>query len=170
MFKYSLIAFALIIFFASCGQKMKMVATPKTDSIAVDNVWKQYVRGISNRNTKVLKKLSLPQVYCQPCAIRSGGGDLVTSDAFIKDLLGTLPKTKLWDAVRTSRYLIVTERIKNYKPLNLDVKSEALDVHDIWYVTKALADNIKGYESQRYAFQFVKDKGQYKFFGLTAVN
>ncbi|UEG52090.1 hypothetical protein LLH06_14080 [Mucilaginibacter daejeonensis] len=170
MFKYSFIVAAAVFFLSSCGQKMKMVATEKNDSLAVDNVWKQYVGGVKARNPKLLKKLSLPQVYCQPCAIRIGGGDLVNADVFVKDMLTNLPKTKLWEAVRTSRYLMVTERIKNYKPLNLDVKSEALDVYDVWYVTKVPTTMVKGYESQRYAFQFVKDKGQYKLFGLTAVN
>ncbi|MVN92945.1 hypothetical protein [Mucilaginibacter aquatilis] len=170
MMKYIIAAACIAsVLFTSCGQQMKMVQTAKTDSLAVEAVWKQYVRGLSSKNAKVLKKLSLKQVYCQPCAIQAGTGDLVTADAFIQSMFTTLPKTQLWQAVKTSRHLIVTEQIKNYKPLNLNVTTDALLVHDVWFVTRQ-PDKVKGFESQRYAFQFVKDAGQYKFFGLTAVN
>jgi len=170
MIKCTFILSCLALLCASCGQNMKMVKTTPTDLLAVETVWKQYVKAIGSKNTRAIKKLSLKQVYCQPCAIQAGTGDLVTADAFIKSMYVTLPKTKLWQAVKTTRHLIVTERIKNYKPLNLNVnENEQLEVYDIWYVTKGAPDKIKGFESQRYAFQFVKDAGQYKFFGLTAV-
>lgn len=146
-----------------------MVQTVKTDSLAVEAAWKQYERALTAKNAKQLAKLSLKQVYCQPCAIQTGGGDLVTADNFAKTMFGNLYKTQLWQAIKTSKHLIVTEQIKNYKPLNLNVSGDALLVHDVWYVTSQ-PDKVKGFESQRYAFQFVKDGGQYKFFGLTAVN
>ncbi|MFD1257608.1 hypothetical protein ACFQ3S_12440 [Mucilaginibacter terrae] len=169
MIRYTAILFSLAAFmFASCSQQMKMVKTPKTDSLAVARVWKQYVKGLSTKNVRVLKKLSLTQVYCQPCAIQAGTGDLVTVDAFIKNMIVNLPKTSLWQAVKNGKYIMFTEKIKNYKPLNLDVNNDVLHVYDIWYVTKQ-PGKIKGFEGQRYAFQFVKEKGQYKFFGLTAV-
>lgn len=170
MIRYTafILGIAASFMFASCSQKMQMVKTPKNDSLAVESVWKQYVKGLSNKNGRVLKKLSLSQVYCQPCAIQAGTGDLVTADAFIKNMLVNLPKTNLWQAVKTGKHLILTEKIKNYKPLNLDVNNDVLDIYDIWYVTKQ-PGKIKGFESQRYAFQFVKEKGQFKFFGLTAV-
>lgn len=170
MIKYTALVLGLAaLLFSSCGQQMKMVKTAKTDSLAVETVWKEYLRGLSNKNVKVLKRLSLQQVYCQPCAIQAGTGDLVTADAFIKHSLANLPKTKLWQAVKTGKHLMVTEQIKNYKPLNLNVNDSMLEVYDMWYVTKGDPDKIKGYESQRYAFQFVKQNGEYKFFGLTAV-
>jgi hypothetical protein len=169
MMKYGVIILCAAAFFtASCSSKMKMVKTDKTDSIAIEAVWKQYFRALSGKNLRTLKRLSLQQVYCQPCAIQTGGGDLVTADAFAKSMFTYLPRTRLWEAVKTSRHLIVTEKIKNYKPLNLSVNDGDVLVHDIWYVTRQ-PDKIKGFESQRYAFQFVKDGGQYKFFGLTAV-
>jgi hypothetical protein len=171
MLKYTLLVSSLAtLLFSSCGQQMKMVKTAPTDSLAVESVWKQYVKAISGKNIKTLKKLSLNQVYCQPCAIQTGTGDLVTADAFAKNIFSTLTKTKLWSALKTGKHLIVTEKIKNYKPLNLDVpNNQALEVYDVWFVTKGLPDKIKGFESQRYAFQFVKQQGRYKFFGLTAV-
>ncbi|WP_345951671.1 hypothetical protein ABDD95_09600 [Mucilaginibacter sp. PAMB04274] len=169
MTKYIAITLSLAaLLFSSCSQKMKMVKTPKADSLAVEAVWKQYVKALSGKNAGTLKRLSLKQVYCQPCAIQAGTGDLVSADAFVKNILASLPKTQLWTAIKTSRHLIVTEKIKNYKPLNINVNDEILDVYDIWYVTNK-PGKVKGYESQRYAFQFVKDRGQYKFFGLTAV-
>jgi len=146
-----------------------MIKTAQADSLAVEKVWKQYVQALSTKNAKQLTKLSLKQVYCQPCAIQTGGGDLVIAIDFAKTMFVSLPKTQLWQAIKTSKHLIVTEQIKNYKPLNLNITSDALEVHDVWYVTRQ-PDKVKGFESQRYAFQFVKDGGQYKFFGLTAVN
>lgn len=170
MFKYILIVPCLAaLFFSSCGQKMKMIKTAQTDSLAVEKVWKQYVQALNTKNAKQLTKLSLKQVYCQPCAIQSGGGDLVTANDFAKTMFINLPKTQLWQAIKTSGHLIVTEQIKNYKPLNINVTGDALEVHDVWYVTRQ-PDKVKGFESQRYAFQFVKNGAQYKFFGLTAVN
>jgi hypothetical protein len=170
MIRYTAFIFGIAasFMFGSCSQKMQMVKTSKNDSLAVESVWKQYVKGLSNKNGRVLKNLSLSQVYCQPCAIQAGTGDLVTADAFIKNMLVNLPKTNLWQAVKTGKHLILTEKIKNYKPLNLDVNNDVLDIYDIWYVTKQ-PGKTKGFESQRYAFQFVKEKGQFKFFGLTAV-
>jgi hypothetical protein len=171
MLKYTaLVGCLAAMLFSSCGQQMKMIKTAPTDSLAVENVWKQYVRALSNKNVRTIKKLSLNQVYCQPCAIQAGTGDLVTADAFAKNMLTYLPKTKLWNSIKTSKHLIVTEQIKKYKPLNLNVPdNKPLEVYDVWYVTKGTSDKIKGFESQRYAFQFVKQQGKYKFFGLTAV-
>lgn len=146
-----------------------MVQTAKTDSLAVEAVWKQYVSALTAKNAKQLTKLSLKQVYCQPCAIQTGGGDLVNINDFAKTMFASIYKTQLWQAIKGSKHLMVTEQIKKYKPLNLNVTGDALLVHDVWYVTSQ-PDKIKGFESQRYAFQFVKDGGQYKFFGLTAVN
>ena len=158
------------LLFSSCRQQMKMVKTPAADSVAVSAVWKQYVKGLSSKNVRILKRLSLTQVYCQPCAIQLGtDNDLVTADAFIKNMLHTLPKTKLWAAIKSNRQRILTERIKNYHPQNLKLNDDAvLELYDVWYVTPE-ADKIKGFDSQRYAFQFVKEGGQYRFFGLTVV-
>lgn len=84
-------------------------------------------------------------------------------------MLYNLPKTKLWAAIKTNKHRIITERIKNYHPQNLRLNNDAIiELYDVWYVTRN-ADKIKGFESQRYAFQFVKEQGQYRFFGLTAV-
>lgn len=171
MIKYTALVLSLAaLLFSSCGQQMKMVKTPATDSVAVAGVWKQYVKALSAKNTRTLKKLSLQQVYCQPCAIQAGTDyDLISADAFIKNMLYNLPKTKLWTAIKTNKHRIITERIKNYHPQNLQLNNDAiLELYDVWYVTRD-ADKIKGFESQRYAFQFVKEQGQYRFFGLTAV-
>ena len=171
-----MIRYAIILFFSaailcsSCGQQMRIVKTPVTDSVAVSGVWKQYVKALSAKNVKVLKRLSLNQVYCQPCAIQSGTDyNLVATDAFIRNMIFNLPKTKLWAAIKKSKQRILTERIKNYHPQNMKVNNDAiLELYDVWYVTPE-PDKVKGFESQRYAFQFVKDGGQYKFFGLTTV-
>ncbi|CAM3817971.1 hypothetical protein MUGA111182_11370 [Mucilaginibacter galii] len=171
MIRYSILIGCIATFlFASCGQQMKMVKTPAADSLAVSGVWKQYVKALSSKNTRTLKRLSLPQVYCQPCAIQAGTDyDLVSADAFIKSMLYTLPKTRLWTAIKSNKQRILTERIKNYHPQNLKLNDDAmLELYDVWYVTPE-SDKIKGFESQRYAFQFVKEGGQYRFFGLTAV-
>lgn len=147
-----------------------MVKTPVADSIAVSTVWKQYVKALSSKNTRTLKRLSLPQVFCQPCATQAGtDNDLVTADTFIKNMMYNLPKTKLWAAIKGNRQRILTERIKNYHPQSLKPNNDdVIELYDVWYVTSE-ADKIKGFESQRYAFQFVKEGRQYKFFGLTAV-
>jgi hypothetical protein len=171
MVKYIAIALSLAaLIFSSCGQQMKMVKTDRTDSLAVASVWKQYVKALSAKNTRTLKKLSLKQVYCQPCAIQANTDyDLVSADAFIKNMLFNLPKTKLWASIRSNKHCILTERIKNYHPQNLEPnQAETINLYDVWYVTPA-PDKVKGFESQRFAFQFVKEQGQYKFFGLTMV-
>jgi hypothetical protein len=151
MIKYIIIGLTLgALLFSSCGQQLKMVKTSKTDSLAVEAVWKQYVRAIANRNTRTLKKLSLQKVYCEPCAIQANtGNDLFLADVYIRNVLVSLPRTKLWQAVKTTKHLIVTERIKNYKPQNINVNDDLLNVYDIWYVTRQ-PDKIK-------------------FFGLTAI-
>jgi len=158
------------LLFNSCGQQMKLVKTPVQDSVAVSAVWKQYVKALSSKNIRTLKRLSLNQVYCQPCATQAGTDyDLVATDAFIKNMLYTLPKTQLWTALKTNKHRILTERIKNYHPQNLKLNNDAtLELYDVWYITRE-AGKVKGFESQRYAFQFVKEGGHYKFFGLTAV-
>ncbi len=170
MTKYIFITAALgVCLLSSCGQQMKMVKTSKTDSLAVEAVWKQYVKALATKNVRTLKKLSLSRVYCQPCATQSNtANELVTADAYIKSTLRTLPRTKLWEAVQTTKHFVVTEKIKNYKPQNIKTTDEVLNVYDIWYVTRQ-PDKIKGYEGVRYAFQFVKEQGQFKFFGLTSL-
>jgi len=171
MIKYSMLLLCIsAMLYSSCGQQMKMVKTPVADSVAVAGVWKQYIKALSSKNIKTLKRLSLNQVYCQPCAIQAGTDyGLVNTDAFIKNMLYNLPKTKLWAAIKTNKQRILTERIKNYHPQNMKLNNDAtLELYDVWYVTRE-ADKIKGFESQRYAFQFVKEQGQYRFFGLTAV-
>jgi hypothetical protein len=139
MIKYSILLLSLaIIICSSCGQQMKMVKTPTTDSVAVASVWKQYVKALSSKNTRTLKRLSLQQVYCQPCAIQAGTDyDLVSVDAFIKNMLFNLPKTKLWTAIKTNKHRIITERLKNYHPQNLKLNNDAtLELYDVWYVTR----------------------------------
>jgi hypothetical protein len=171
MIKHSILKLCIIaLLFSSCGQQMKMVKTPPTDSVAVAGRWKQYVKALSSKNVNNLKRLSLNQVYCQPCAVQANTDyDLVATDVFIKNMLYILPKTKLWTAIKSNKHRILTERIKNYHPQNLKLNNDAtLELYDVWYVTHE-ADKIKGFESRRYAFQFVKEGGQYKFFGLTAV-
>jgi hypothetical protein len=151
MTKYIFIAAMLgVALLSSCGQQMKMVKTSKSDSLAVEAVWKQYVKAIATKNVRTLKKLS------------------VTADVYIKSTLRMLPRTKLWQAVQTTKHFILTEKIKNYKPQNINTSDDVLNVYDIWYATRQ-PDKIKGYEGVRYAFQFVKEQGQFKFFGLTSL-
>lgn len=146
-----------------------------SDSLLLDKTWNTFLHAMLKKDDKKLRELSLSRIYCDFCTSPNSkatypGGSIVLIDTFINQIYRDFLGSPLFKAIAKGRCHYSGELIPDYKPGNLpDNYGRDLYLFDVWIRTYLPGEWAKGHEGQSHAFQFVKIKGKYKFFGMTSI-
>jgi hypothetical protein len=146
------------------------------DSIALNSFWKDFLFAIENKDTSEIRKLSLPQIDCDLCLTidyknYSPPDDYIISiDTFLLKNIYDLTKSQLWKAIKLNRCHQDLAVIYDFPRRNLPYDyGKDLILYEMWVQTYKPNEWVKGHEGQSHAFQFVKYKNEYKFYGMTSI-
>jgi hypothetical protein len=97
-------------------------------------------------------------------------GYFVPASVFYLNIAKNFDKSPVYKAMVSRGYLFDSITIKNFKPKNVPADfPKDLVLYEVWvptYLSGELSKNSKG---ASHGFQFVKIKGDFKFYGLTSI-
>jgi hypothetical protein len=170
------LSLVVCLFFVSLtlySQDLQPVKLRYKDSIELSSVWIRYKNALANRDIHLLHNLSLKIVDCDifqtPDPIHPQNPN-ISIDTFLHEFYAALPTMKLWRVMKTKKYHMEVERALYSNTTDVTFqKNKSLMIYSIWYVTFEPNEIAKGHEGESEAFQFVKIKGKFKFYGLTSI-
>ena len=165
---------ALILSFWAIGQKAplersKILKLSKIDSAHLASTWDSLLEGIQKKNYEQIRGLSLKKVYCNAWAHILPGPrppKIMPIDSFINEVIVRFYSTHFIKVLSDSAYHIMATVYPDRKVSNIKlINGQKLILFDIYFIDYVPQTN--GVRDQNYyIFHFVKDKSQYKFFGI----
>ena len=150
-------------------ERSRPLAISKIDSTHLVGTWNSFLEGIRTRNYEQIRGLSLKKVYCNAWAHILPGPrppKIMPIDSFINRVVIRFYDTHFIKVLSDSVYHIMAtvypdRKVSNFKLIN----GKKLILYDIYFIDYVQqANGIK--DQNYYVFHFVKDKDQYKFFGI----
>jgi len=136
------------------------------DSVALTKTWKTFKASFDAKDTKNLRQLSLKMVECNMSIITKPHNTekairYIAIDTFLSQAYKNLASSKFW--------CFQVYQIKYFHPPNLKYKKDSpVKIYEVWYDTDDLNPNEARNRGQHYAFEFIKIKEKFTFFGLTS--
>lgn len=137
------------------------------DAARIERIWKQMLNSIAQKDTSLLRGMSLKKVSCMPCGeAHDGKGYYINADSFFYKAFAW-PGTPLWQAITTKKYWVHTIVTSN-RPENIDKGPLHYVIYELSFVTTE-PDAANGNEGVSHLFQFIDVGGELKFYGLATV-
>jgi hypothetical protein len=155
------------------NREMEWKKINKEDSLRLNTTWTTFLLALENKDDKTIRKISLPTISCDLCWGPDSDykpNDLVPVDTFIYQTNRSFLTSPLYKAIKKRGVRYSTLTIPDFQPGNV-LKSDSKDLllFEVWVTTYVADEWAKGHEGQSHAFQFVKIKEDFKFYGMTSV-
>jgi hypothetical protein len=155
---------------------MDWLKISKKDSIALDIYWKDFLLAIENKDTSEIRRLSLDEIDCDLCLTidyenyTPKDDYIIPIDTFLLKNIYDLTESQLWKAIKLNRCHQGLCVFYNFLRRNLPGDyGKDLKLYEIWVQTYKPNEWVEGHEGQSHAFQFVKYKNEFKFYGMTSI-
>lgn len=163
----------LVIFFVTAtlvskGQVSQTIS--RADPANLNTFLKRFIKEIESKNAKAIKQMSLKMINCISCVDQSTppADYLVPVDTFINRvfnneysrlLVASKEQTPMFNSIIIGETLRQTE-LKGQKNVR---------VYELFFVTMKPNELEKGREGQSMAFQFIKLRDGFRFYGVESV-
>lgn len=156
------------------GKEMEWKRINRWDSLGLNRTWTAFLGALESKQNEIIRDISLEEISCALCRNPDAAYDpsdgFVPIDTFLNQTNRSFLNSPLHKAIKTRgvRFLILT--IPDYHPENVPTtNSQDFRLYEIWVITYLPDEWVKGHEGQSHAFQFLKTKDSFKFYGLTSV-
>lgn len=181
--KYLIIA--LILFCNTAWAQKKNTAKTKKPASAtapaqkqpnewdmLDKTFVAFIKALENNDKAAYSSIALSQVDCAECPGAGELGDIthfVPAEVFYITVADDFKVSPVYKAMVKRGYAFSSMILKDFKPAFLPKDNpDDLKVYEVWVPTYKPDELSKGHPGSSHAFQFVKVKGEFKFFGLTS--
>ncbi|MCB0700347.1 MAG: hypothetical protein H6551_05580 [Chitinophagales bacterium] len=147
------------------GERVEHVS--KEDSIALHNALNIVMTAIEQRDTLLLKSVSLGEVDCVMCVNRwtLPKNYLVPIDTFIKQSFDEIPGSRIANAYHTRPLHITVLTPEMYSP----IRESNQPIYEVWVQTLLPDEWVEGHEGASHAFWFKRLSDEFKFCGMTSI-
>ena len=172
--------FIILIFLTTTfGQKNESMEWKKlsyNESISLSNYWNVFKNAIVINDTFNIRNLSLSKIDCDLCVSNNIPNTapkedyIISIDSFLIKDMNKIIESQLWFALKTRGYNATFRTIHNYQRRNLpEDYGKDLTIYEIWIQTYLPNEWAEDHEGQSHAFQFIKYKNKFKFYGIASI-
>jgi len=171
------LSFLVLLPFSLLGQgrkEMEWKRINKSDSLGLRRTWTVFLDALESKQNEIIRENSLHEISCDLCrnpdAAYDPTKDFVPIDTFLNQTNRSFLNSPLYKAIKTRDVIFSIRTIPDYHPENVPkTDSQDFRLYEIWVITYLPDEWAKGHEGQSHAFQFLKIKDKFKFYGLTSV-
>lgn len=172
--KYVFIISSLIIplLLYSQGNETTFPKINKNDSITLSKTFKVFIKALEDNDKSKIRELSLTEIECITCIESpeyNEEGYFTSIDNFLQNIQN-FNESQIDKAYHTRGFRLMCMNLENFTPRTVPKNNDNnLILYHVWINTYLQDEWAKGHEGVSHAFQFVKIKGEFKFYGLTSI-